>query len=855
MPASPSSNIRSPDPLEMQARAHLAAGRWRKARDAFKELCKRDRVAFQPSLIEANVGLARGMLEKRLVSEAQQVLAYLKTIASPETIAALESEINTVAVNSSTPAHDPVALLAAGSLSPTDQRRVADQLVIAFSRGTMATETSAQAQVVADLLAIQQAIEATCLDDPDRALELVRPIKRESAFTHWRLFVRAVAAYQRGESAKAIQHFEQLPPDSGSGRAGAAWLLALGRRVDTGQGPRSEAVLEAAGALSGEQGWGRVLARAEALWRADKHAASYRAVRDAKASFPSDGVDLCSALSEFYFNSSFTLPDDFRNPYLDMLSEIEITRRAKNPAELQLIRRILCLLATVGPGRDFEPEELRQLWEGYLQGHERAHGPNPRLAAAALCWLGEVLARPLPPTMFFRQKPARGDSDHAIAALEKSIALDPTNISAHLALASVYATAKRVRDRNRLLDLMAERFPNDKGVLLAVGAACLDRKATVKAVDYYERALALDRLDPTTPDLLVSAYLRLAFQHMQKRRVAEGRRVMDRAREFELHTSENFVRSRWCLAARRGVLEMLYGDATLSAASLENARATSPSSAAFAFFIRSAWTHYDSYRPLPAPFEAELKRTLAEQPAVRDAVTLVRLRLYWTNDGLSPRPGSVEESWLRRYLKAAARKPFLRDDAAGLLALLRRLPGFSAEALAFTSPVLKRDPTDPLFGLYRELLQPYPRLTRPRLEAFLAEARRRNDVVAEQLAHDAVSHLDLVQVVRPMWELDDEDLDEFDDDDVGIANASSPRDWEMAELVSNLAAMFERIESIPVGTPVKPRKPVKPVKPVTPAKSVTPVTRADSVMSEGSNTNRFAKKPAVTPDPQQPDLF
>ena len=853
MPASPSRDIRSPDPLEAQARAHLAAGRWRKARDAFKELCKGDRVAFQPSLIEANVGLARSMLDKRLISDAQQVLAYLKTVASPETIAALESEIATVAVDSSKPAPDPVVLLAEGSLSPTDQRRMADQLVVAFSRGTMETQTSAQAQVVADLRAIQQAIEATCLDDPDRALELVRPIKRESAFAHWRLFVRAVAAYQRGESEKAMQYFEQLPPDSGSGRAGAAWLLALGIRVDTGQGPRTEAVLDAAGALSGEHGWGRVLARAEALWCADKHAASYRAVRDAKASFPSDGVDLSSALSDFYFNSTFALHQDYRDPYADMLSEIEVARREKNPTELKLIRRLLCLLATSGPDRDFETEDLRQLWEGFLQGHERAHGPNPRLASAAWCWLGEVLARPLPPPTFFRRTPQRGDSNDAIAALEKSIALDPTNISAHLRLASVYATARRVRDRNRLLDVMVGRFPDDKKVLLVVGAACLDRKATVKATDYYERALALDRLDPTTPDLLVSAYLRLALQHMQKRRLAEGRRVLDRASEFVLNTSENFVRSRWCLAARRGVLEMLYGDAPLSAASLEEARATSPSSVAFAFFVRLAWTHYDVSRPLPAPFEAQLKRAATEQPNVRDAVTLVQLRLYWTDDGLSTRPGSVEESWLRRYLKGAARNPFIRDDAAGLLELLRRLPGFSVEALAFTSPVLKRDPTDPLFGLYRELLQPYPRLTRAQIVALLAEARRRKDVVAEQLAHDAARDIGMIELVPPMWEEEDEDLDDFDDDDADSANVFPPRGPEISpELVSAVAAMLELMAGMPTGNPVRPRKPTKPTKPTKPG---SPGTGADSVMPVESNTQRPVKKPAVAPDPQQSDLF
>ena len=852
MPASPSRDSRSPDPFELQAHAHLAAGRWRKARDAFKELCKRDRVKFQPLLIEANVGLARSLLHKRLVADAQQVVEYLKTIASAETIAALESEIGNAAVDSSKPASDPVALLAEGSLAPSDRCRMADGLVVAFNRGTMETRTAAQEQVVADLRAIQQAIEATCLDEPDRALDLVRPLKRDSAFAHWRLFVRAVVAYQRGEFEKARESFEQLPTDSGPGRARAAWRLAIGGRVDLAQGPRSEAVLDAAGALSGEPGWGRVVLRAEALWRADKHAASYRAVRTAKTSFPSEGVDLTSALSDFFFNAATAMHDDHRSPYLDMLSEIEELRREKNPTELRRIRRILCLLATSAPGRDFETEDMRQLWEGFLQSHERAHGANPRLASAALCWLGEVLARPLPPPIFFRRTPKREDSHDAIAALEKSIKLDPTNIRAHLLLATVYATAKRVRDRNRLLDVMADRFPNDKGVLLIVGATCLDRKAIVKATDYFARALALDRLDPNTPDLLVTAYHRLALQHMQKGRVTEGRRVMDRAGEFGLNTSENFVRSRWCLAARRGVLEMLYGDAPLSAVSLDEARAISPTPAAFAFFVRSTWTHYDIRRPFPASLEGELKRAATKQPNVRDAVMLVQLHLYWPSEGLLTHQGTAEESWLRRYLKAAARKPFIRDDAVSLLALLRRLHGFREETLAFTLPMLKRDPTDPLFRLYRDLLQPYPMLTRAAIEDILAEARRRNDQAAEQLAHEAVGQLGMIGAAPRMWEDDEEDEDgidddddmfDFDDDDL----IPSRRPKSSPEVVATLAALIAQMAAnMPRGKPVKPAKPATPIKIVMPADLATPAE---------SNTKRPDKKPAVTPDPHQSDLF
>src|SRR5436190_22864334 len=81
------------DPLEKQAREYLAARRWRKARDEFKLLVKKDRAKFLPLLIEANVGLVQEMLGKGLVSEAQQVVAYLKTIAPPEVMKSLELQM------------------------------------------------------------------------------------------------------------------------------------------------------------------------------------------------------------------------------------------------------------------------------------------------------------------------------------------------------------------------------------------------------------------------------------------------------------------------------------------------------------------------------------------------------------------------------------------------------------------------------------------------------------------------------------------------------------------------------------------------------------------------------------------
>jgi len=753
--------VPTPDGLEAQARKDLAAGRWRQARDAFKQLCKRDPATFQPLVIESNLGLARAMLGKRQISEARQVLAYLETFAPPEAVAGLEAEIGACADTLPTPPVDSVALLAEGSRPPTERRRYADELVADFGRAGIDAGTPARAQVAADLLAIHQGLEAACLGDHERALELVRPLKRDSAFAHWRLFVRAVVAFQRNDAEKAAQYFEELPVDSAPGRARAAWLLALGKPAGA-SAVVAEIVVEAAASLSGHPGWGRVLARADALWRAGKHEASYRVLRDWKTSFPSEGIDLAGVLSDFYFNSVFVLPETDRMAYEDHLQEITEGGRGKRPTELMLARRTLCLLM-MGSSDDFPPTELRPMWEAFLRDHERAHGANPRRASLAWCRLGEVLARTRPKPLFGRGAPAFSDTPGAIVALEKSIALDPANASAHLLLAPVYKAARRVRDRNRLLDVMTVRFPNDKDVLLAAAAGCIDRKALVKAVEYFERALALDRLDPATPNYLVEACVRLARQHYEKRHPREGRAILDRAGELAVEAPDNFVRGRWCVATRRGVLEQIYGDAANGAELLDQARTISPSAAAFAFFARLAWSAYGRDKAAPAALKTEWERSAMECPSAAEATALVQLLVYWAS-APNMRIGA-EESWLRRYLKRAAKNPFTRDEAALLLEHLRKLPNLEREALVFASAALKRDRADPLFRLYKELLQPFPMLDRPQCEAILDEARRRGDAPAEQLAHEVMASQSMLPRIGGVpWDDEFEDIDEDLDD-------------------------------------------------------------------------------------------
>ncbi len=169
------------DPREQQGREFLVAGRFRKARDIFKDLCKKYRLQYLPLLIEANLGLAREMMGRGMVSEAQQVIAYLKTIAPPAALQALTGE----AVSRTGNWQDVLAAVLPALANPaaevpmSERLRLADQAVLAFQ--VVPADGSAGPVVAAELHAIHESLQSVCRQHYDQALEAIRSLIHESA--------------------------------------------------------------------------------------------------------------------------------------------------------------------------------------------------------------------------------------------------------------------------------------------------------------------------------------------------------------------------------------------------------------------------------------------------------------------------------------------------------------------------------------------------------------------------------------------------------------------------------------------------------------------------------------------------
>jgi tetratricopeptide (TPR) repeat protein len=760
-------------PQERAAREFLAQGRFRKARDEFKLLCKIDRPKFLPLLVEANIGLAREMAGKGMVEEARQVLSYLKTIVSAEQLLGLELELG---AGSATPGQTPdrpsavpevLRTLAKPALAAAERRHLADWAVLAFEPvPNPAPEAAAPAE---ELAAIVSALRAVSERQFDQALELLRPVGQASVFSHWKLFVKGMVAFHRGESERAARFFEGLPAGSAPAKASRSCLLLLGSQPVSRDSPLpSEAAIEWACRMAGERGLGGPLLRAEQAWRKDNPVQMYQNLRGGIPRFPGEGPDLIGVLSEFAVNCVFTLPPKEQDNYMFWMEDMIDGQSCKNPVELLLFLRARVL----GSAADMPDEVAVENWEEFLRTREKLHGRNPALDSMACGWLGMLFSKPpeRDAMLIFPFNPPRSNMRNAPEArrlLEKAVKLDEANLPASLCLCQVYKELGRHADRNRLLDRMTARFPAEKQVLMLAGQACLERKAYKRGLDYLGQALALDRLDPAIPDNLVKALLLQAREFFQKKRPDDARMAISQTDSYEVPTPGNMTRSRWCLRIQQGMTETIWGDPARGRALLEEARRESPSEAAFLYYAGLADMAIRPGSARGSAYFDEFVRVRKSGASAAEAVALTRIWVQgkeWLGERMSQQPWDL----LDNYLRAAAKHPFAREDGSRLVEFCIAENDFAHAGMELVAKRLQQDPGDPLFRLYRlkshEGVELRREEVRIELEEILAEAARRKE---EQTARMARQQLDALRIPPPAPAEPFDDLppeDEFDDE-------------------------------------------------------------------------------------------
>jgi tetratricopeptide (TPR) repeat protein len=765
-PITPQSADSQPaDPLAEPVRALLTARQWRKARDAAKLLCKRDRARYLPLLIEANIGLTRELFDKGLGAEAEQVLAYLKTIAPPTAFAELDAQLACLRQDKGALRNRALRLLAESKVGPstTEKARLADDAVLTFA--PVSAEGQTLDPLAAELDAVQQSLEALGTRRYDEALNYVRPLARDSAFSHWVRWIKGAIAFYRGDRTRAVRCFAQLPAGSVPARAAAGYRLLIAE-PDPNRAPPAKGDLEAACHVLGRPGLASALSKADALWREGKPDDAYDCLRRAIPEFPRAGSDPIGALSDFCFHSLASMTKRQRDRMLRLFERLAFRRKARSDSEWALTVKAVCLEEADA----MEPKFLEEKWIEYLKLLNRLHGPDPLRDSLGYAWLGEQLALdvheagPLP---FFAPPSGPRAGSRAVAALTRAAELDPANVEPQLKLCELHANLGNASDRNRLLDRMTERFPDRKEVLLFAGNGCLERQAFKKGIAYLERARALDPLDPRIPHALAIGRIQRAVDQYRARRLEPARQTWADLNELLIETPHDLTRSRWAILARQGVLERCFGDTAAGESHSAEARAASPSPEAFLFHTHFAQRVYAPNQR--GPWLDEFVEVSRKGARVGHAQLLVAICHYWKT---SPKDPCLKEEYkLHEYVRQAANRPFTHDEAAGLLFSMPPSPKWSQALKPIIRQVLARDPKDPRFRLFQILSQILPqntaacRRTVQDLQSIVEEAHRRRFDPIAKAAQSAIQELEsrLAHATDFQHAVNDSDLDDEDE--------------------------------------------------------------------------------------------
>lgn len=730
----------SSEQLERQAREDMAAGHFRKARDTYKILCKQDRGKYLPGLIEANRRLAEQLVGRGLLSDAEQVLAYLKTIAPASGILATDVSL-ALQKRDWQGAFEGASRLCQDmpdGLDERDRAVAADALVLAFSN--VQESGRLPSSVASDLAAIVGALQCVCEERWEQAQQLLRPVPRGSLFAAWKILVKGVIAFYMGDTEKARILFSQLPLHGVPARAARAFQPFLGR--DHGHKfdkPADEQTVRGACGLLNATNFAPFLLRADQSWRAARPEDSYNEIRQAPG-FPSEDPDLAGALSDFYFKAPFAMRDAARDRYLHWFNRHAASGRFKNDQEARLAYR---MLGCAGLDEAFsEPfsELVERFWRRFLELYPAGDPLRPKAASLIFEQLGAYHAQPedIPPLFFDEKGKDLLDAEGAIRLLRESIEHDPSNLGAYLKLLDLYEWTEENSERNRLLDRVAQLFPKEKAVLLRAGQECVKRKAYQKGTQYLERAHSLDALDPAVLQALVSAYTHLARQHYEKKNVNKGRDTFALARNYAVRDQTDLVRGLDFLLALQGVLEMTFGDKERGSQLITAARECTLSPVAVLLFAHGNSRLYR--RTEQSPFWEELLQSRARVASPRDRKELfVALKnLYSLDKNVD---WSAETAFVRKCLAPMAAEALNREEAREAVPALAAFPPLLPLAKAVIKEALRRYPDDPRLRLYAafEKTRSPADFDVAELDKIYHDAMRDGDTKTAQIASSAIA--------------------------------------------------------------------------------------------------------------------
>jgi tetratricopeptide (TPR) repeat protein len=548
-------------------------------------------------------------------------------------------------------------------------------------------------------LLIRRALEALEAGNPEQALIELREVSRGSPLSDWKLFVRGLAAFQRGDFPEAQVNWERLEP----GRAPARIARSLKWLEDT--------------TSQGSSGGSEVpdTSQLERLIFGEPILAPLRTLRSKLAEQDWLGVfdelgPLRFALRNLDPRLAHRLTKNLYHVLVDFVEELDfaqmtyyVNRFTQVAEPLPIDPKWNRFHALVWEGPCGDQSEAEDFWREYLVELDSvaALQPEERPIAKALvlnhvgrAYFDEVESpSPRFPFALFSKNEQVDSKKRGIACLEEAARLYPALGSSYKALVAAHAEWDEWDKAAEVARRWLEACPNEFDALAFLVRHHLRAAEPQAALPYLERARALKPLEKGYLNLESTVRVGIARHLALEGRFDEGRAQLDVAEQMSPGKRD------FAILARRAVLELKAGEPLRSQQFINEAVDLLPDAMPLWLTLEIEAIRYElpefERERFAAKFRAGLERrrrsetvgALAELMVAHQALT----RKY---EGFEKHLAQVVD-----FIRPTTRLSYRADDLLAVCKLLAALPGETSLLTKLVKRGFKLFPEHPYFLL------------------------------------------------------------------------------------------------------------------------------------------------------------
>jgi len=697
--------------LEQKATDCLNSHNYRKAREYFKKLHAIDGDKYVKGLIESLNGLVLQLTDAGQVKEAKSLLKQIKKLGNGQVDGKAEIMLALKEGDLEKGAEAALKYISdAGDNSWQEFKRVADALVLGYHDNI--SQAFSRFAFHTDLQAIHTALQMVTEKRYDNATTLLRQVSFSSPFSHWKLFIKGLCAFYKGEDNRAQKSLELLPAGSMLVNAAIPYLILIKGSKALLKHYKDNELLRQACVLAGKEELADILPRAEYLWRTNRFRDSFKHVRSGLKGFPSNNPGISHTLAHFYFNMPLHMQWEQKKKLLDFFLKILSSGKAKNDTETFMIIRSAALFAEE---QDISDNHLASVWEDFLLALNRSQAENKKLNAIVYSHIGDMFSQEeVEPPDFFsffgRRRPERPvlrNKTLACKYYENSLELNPRDRDVQFSFLELYEKTGQKPLINRKLDEIIKLFPEDKEALQKAGMRCIERKAFQKGLKYLTRAVELDPLDNRLREIFVIGCIKTARNHAEKMQLDRFRKLLPTVIDNGLDNSNNFNRGHAFLYARWANFELLNNNTEEARTLISRAYNSTSSRLGLSYFNSLIAKVYGVGNKYLKKIEKDTKKTFSGKALPEKAVIFAGIILYFWECSCLP--------WLKKevrrvnsYAMNAAKNNCTREQALVIFNFAMNHNNKNLKlAEKYIEMILKKNPDDPLFLFYRYEIKPH----------------------------------------------------------------------------------------------------------------------------------------------------